>query len=107
MTVYIPGLNETDLKNLIRSLQQLGAGRSNATGIVTLSTNAATTVVIPPQSGIIAPGSQPILTATTAAAAAELASGNMFVSNVSANSFSIAPTNSAAANRTFLYAILG
>lgn len=107
MTVYIPGLNETDLKKIILSLQQLGAGRSNATGTVTLSVNSATTVVTPAQAGMIATGSQPILTSITRDAAAELASGNMFVSNVSVGSFTITHSNNAVADRTFLYAILG
>jgi len=69
MTVYIPGLNETDLKKIILSLQQLGAGRSNATGTVTLAANSATTVVTPAQAGMIATGSQPILTSITRDAA--------------------------------------
>jgi hypothetical protein len=107
MTVYVPGLNETDLKKIILALQQLGAGRSNATGSVTLTVNASATLVTPPQSGIIAVGSQPILTATTPAAAAELASGNLFISNVSKNSFTINHTHSPTTGRTFLYAILG
>ena len=56
---------------------------------------------------MIATGSQPILTSITRDAAAELASGNMFVSNVSVGSFTITHSNNAVADRTFLYAILG
>jgi len=107
MTVYLPSLNETDLKKIITSLQQLGAGRSNATGSVTLATGSASTTVTPAQSGTIAAGSTPILTAVTKDAAAELASGNLFVSAVTAGSFIITHSNNAVADRTFLYAILG
>jgi len=32
MTAYVPSVNETDPKKIILSLQQLAAGRSNATG---------------------------------------------------------------------------
>jgi hypothetical protein len=107
MTAYVPSINETDPKKIILSLQQLAAGRSNATGTVTLATGSATTVVTPTQSGMIAVGSQPIFTPMTAAAAAELASGNMYVSVVAKDTFTITHTNSATAGRTFLYAILG
>lgn len=118
MTAYVPEINETDMKKIVLSLQQLSAGRSNATGTVTLATGAATTVVTPRQSGTIAPASatpsgivlpasQPIFTPLTATAAAELASGNMYVSAVTKDTFTITHTNSATAGRTFAYAILG
>jgi hypothetical protein len=107
MTAYVPSLIEIDLKKIIMAVQQLAAGRSNAVGTVTLATGAATTVVTPTQSGMIAVGSQPIFTPITAAAAAELASGNMYVSTVAKDTFTITHTNSATAGRTFLYAILG
>ncbi len=118
MSAYVPELNETDLKKIILAIQQLSAGRSNATGTVTLTQSVATTVVTPRQAGTIAPASvtpsgltlpasQPIFTALTAAAAAELASGNMYVSSVTKDTFTITHTNSATANRTFAYAILG
>lgn len=107
MTAYVPGVTETDLKKIILAIQQLAGGRSNAVGSVTLNTGSATTIVTPTQSGMIAPGSQPIFTATTAAAAAELASGAMYVSSVAKDTFTITHTNSATTGRTFLYAILG
>ena len=107
MTAYTPGVNETDLKKIILSLQQLAAGRSNAVGTVTLTPNAATTVVAPTQSGMISPNSNVILTATTANAAAELASGAMYVSTVAKDTFTITHTNSATMGRTFMWSILG
>jgi len=33
MTAFVPGLNETDLKKIVLSLQHLAAGRSNVTGL--------------------------------------------------------------------------
>ena len=107
MTAYVPGVTETDPKKIILSLQQLAAGRSNATGTVTLAINSATTVVTPTQAGTIATGSQPILTPITANAGTEFGSGNWYISTVTNGSFTITHTNSATTGRTFLYAILG
>ncbi len=107
MTAYVPGITETDLKKVILAVQQLAAGRSNAVGTVTLATGSATTVVTPKGAGSCAIGSTPILTAMTAAAAAEVAGGNMYVSVVANGSFTITHTNSATTGRAFLYAILG
>lgn len=107
MTVYVPGTTETDLTKIILAIQQIAAGRSNATGTVTLSTGATSTVVTTKQAGVIAVGSTPLLTPNTAAAATEAASGNMYVSAVANGSFTISHTNSATAGRTFLWAILG
>lgn len=107
MTAQIPAIDETDLKKIVLALQQLAAGRSNATGTVTLATGAATTVVTPTQSGMIAPASAVKLTPTTAAAAVEAASGNLYVSSVGKDTFTITHTNSATTGRTFMYAIQG
>ena len=106
MTVYLPGVTETDLKKIVIAIQQLGAGRSNAVGSVTLTTGAATTVVttLP---GLCSTGSTPILTPTTANAAAEVGNGTMYVSSVGLNTFTITHANSATTGRTFLYAIVG
>jgi hypothetical protein len=104
MTAYAPGITETDLKKIILAIQQLAAGRSNAVGSVTLSAGSSTTVVLTPN---CAAGSTPILTPATANAAAELGNGTMFVSAVANGSFTITHANSATADRTFLYGILG
>lgn len=107
MTVFLPSTEEKDLRKIILALQQLGAGRSNATGTVTLATGAATTVVTPTQSGLIAPGSNILLEATTANAAAERASGNLYVSSVGKDTFTITHTNSATTGRTFFWTVSG
>lgn len=106
MVVYVPGINETDPKKQNLSLQQLGAGRSNAVGTVTLATGAATTVVTT-MPGICAPGSVPILIPTTANAATEFGAGSLYISSVGLNTFTITHVNSATTLRTFLYAIVG
>lgn len=104
MTAYVPGITETDLKKIVLSIQQLAAGRSNAVGSVTLATGSATTVVT---TANCAAGSTPILTPTTANAAAEVGNGTIYVSAVANNSFTITHANSATTGRTFLYAIHG
>jgi hypothetical protein len=104
MTAYVPGINETDLKKIVLAIQQLAAGRSNATGSVTLATGSATTTV---PAANCAAGSTPILTAASANAATEVGNGTMFVTMVTNGSFTITHANSATAGRTFLYAILG
>jgi hypothetical protein len=104
MTAYVPGITETDLKKIVLAIQQLAAGRSNAVGTVTLATGSATTVVTDKN---CAAGSVPLLTPTTANAAAEVGNGTIFVSAVTTGSFTIAHANSATSARTFLYAIHG
>lgn len=107
MVAYVPSITETDLKKIVLSLQQLAAGRSNAVGNVTLTTGAATTVVTVTQTGIIASGSKVWIQETTAAAAAEKASGNCFISAVANDTFTITHTNSATAGRTFFWGVQG
>jgi hypothetical protein len=104
MTAYVPGITETDLKKIVLAIQQLAAGRSNAAGMVTLATGAATTVVTDQN---CAAGSTPLLTPATPSAATELGNGTLFVSAVANGSFTIAHANSATTGRTFLYAIHG
>lgn len=106
MSVLLPAITETDLKKINLSIQQLGAGRSNAVGTVTLALNVATTTVNT-IAGLCAPASVPILIPTTANAAVEFGAGTWFISSVGLNTFTITHTNSASPNRTFLYAILG
>ena len=42
---FVPGTTETDLRKVILAIQQLAAGRSNATGSITLTLNQPTTTV--------------------------------------------------------------
>ena len=117
MVAYVPELNEQDLKKVILALQQVAAGRSNATGTVTLST-AATTIVTPTRAGTVAaasitpsgltlPASQVIFTPLTIEASSAVATGGMFISAVAKDTFTITHTVSASTSRTFAYSILG
>lgn len=112
MTVSLPAINETDQKKINLSIQQLGAGRSNAIGTVTLATGSATTTVSVAngaisQSGIVASDSVVILVPTTANAATEFGAGTWYISAVARDSFTITHTNSGTTGRTFAWAILG
>jgi hypothetical protein len=104
MSAYVPGITETDLKKIVLAIQQLAAGRSNAVGMVTLATGAATTVVPDKNCAL---GSTPLLTPITANAAAEVGNGTMYVSAVANGAFTITHANSSTTGRTFLYAIHG
>jgi hypothetical protein len=104
MTVFVPSTTETDLKKIILAIQQLASGRSNSVGAVTLTVGAATTTVADQNFGT---GTVPILVPFSANAATELGNGTMYVSAVSAGSFTITHANSATTGRTFLYALHG
>lgn len=104
MTAYVPGIDETDLKKIILSLQQIAAGRSNAVGSVTLTASATTTTVT---DNNCASGSVPILIPTTAHASAEFGNGTIYVSTIADKSFAITHASNTQTDRTFLYAILG
>lgn len=104
MTAYVPGITETDLKKIVLAVQQLAAGRSNAIGTVTLATGAASTVVFDKNCAV---GSTPLLTPTTATAAAEIGNGTMYIAAVANGSFTISHASSATSARTFLYALHG
>lgn len=106
MTVYVPGLEEKDLKKIITAIQQLSAGRSNAVGVVTLTASASSTTVV---DGNCAAGSVPILIPTTAHAAAEDGNGTRFIpiATITNGSFVIDHANNTQADRTYLYALFG
>jgi hypothetical protein len=99
-----PSPRETNLVRIVRSIQELWEGRSNAVGQFTCAESAASTVVAAMNCG---PNSKIALTPRHANAAAELASGNMYISAVTVGAFTVAHTNAATANRTFDYAISG
>jgi len=106
MTVFVPHITETDQKKQNLSLQQLGAGRSNAVGSVTLTANAATTTVTDMN---CASGSSIHLMPTTANASAEIGAGTIYLATATIlnGSFVITHANNAQVDRTFRYAIHG
>jgi hypothetical protein len=103
MSVYVPSLLGS-LKDAIRAIQQLSAGRSNAVGSVTLKTSVTSTTVSDPN---CAEGTVPILVPTTADAAAALATTFIPVASVANGSFLIEHASAASTDRVFLYALHG
>ncbi len=93
---------EKDPAKFAVAIQQLYAGRSNATGTVTLAAGATSTVVNPPN---CAPQSAVFLFPKTANAAAALAT--TFINSVGKQSFTISHANNAQIDRSFFYVCLG
>ena len=93
---------EKDPAKFAVAIQQLYAGRSNATGTVTLAAGADSTVVNPPN---CAPQSAVFLFPKTANAAAALAT--TFINSVGKQSFTISHANNAQTDRSFFYVCLG
>lgn len=100
--VYLPSTQEKDLAKYALALQQLAAGRSNATGTVTLTASATSTVVTPQN---CAPGSAVFLFPKTANAAAALST--TYVGTVAKQSFTITHASAVSVDRTFFYVALG
>jgi LDH2 family malate/lactate/ureidoglycolate dehydrogenase len=102
MTIGVVSTEERDLRKFAIAIQQLAAGRSNATGTVTLTESATTTAVTDAN---FAAGSTVMLTPTTSNAAAAL--GTTYVSARANGSFTLTHANNSQTDRTFLYAIQG
>jgi hypothetical protein len=102
MSVFLPSTAEQDLAKYALSLQQLAAGRSSATGSVTLAASATTTTV---SAANCAPGSAVFLFPKTANAAAAIAT--TFINSVGKQSFTISHALNAQVDRSFFYVCLG
>ena len=100
----LPTSDDKDLTRTAYAVRQLAQGRSNAVGTVTLTASAASTVV---SFANCASGSVPLLTPTTANAAAEIGNGTMYVSAVANGSFTLTHANNVQTDRTFLFVCLG
>jgi hypothetical protein len=87
--------------NAIRELQQ---GKDNSTGTITLNINVTSTIVTTPLSN---PTNVVFLMPTTAHAAAEVAAGGLYISNVTYGQFTITHANNAQADRTFFWTVRG
>src|SRR5262249_42229429 len=99
-----PSPVESDLYRIARAIRELFEGRRNTTGTVTLTANAASTVVAHINFGA---GSVPHLTPQTANAAAEIGNGTLYVSARANGSVTLAPASNAQADRPFLYSFDG
>lgn len=102
MSVLVPFQNETDLVKIVMAIRQLAEGRSNAVGTLTLTANAASTVVTSVTCGS---GSVILLMPTTANAAAALAT--TYIATVANGSFTVTHANNAQADKTFKYVAIG
>lgn len=89
---------ERSLARIVQAVRYLLQGRDNACGTVTLTANASSTVVSAPN---CAATSEVFLEAKTADAAAERASGNLYISAIANGSFTVAHTDNAVTDRTF------
>lgn len=104
MTVYVPNANEKDLAKFATSLQQLAAGRSNASGSVTLAAGATSTSV---KADNCAAQCAVFLFPKTANGAAALAAGTTYVASVGKQTFTIAHADNAQTDRSFFWVALG
>lgn len=104
MSVVVLNPKETDLAKIVYAINQLAQGRNNAIGSVTLTANAATTTVTSITCGS---GSTVLLFPETTSAATEFGAGTLKVGTVSNGSFVITHVNSATADRTFRWVVLG
>lgn len=105
MSGVYPAQGEKNPTVIVQAIQDLFAGRNNAFGEFTLDVAPATTTVVrSPNSG---PQSIPLLTPLTANAAAEWASGDMYISDRGAGEFTVTHNSSAQNDRTFGYFTAG
>ena len=79
-------------------------GKINATGTVTLTASAATTVVTDERAGF---DSVILLMPTTSNASLEQGNGTIFVSSRGKQTFTITHANNSQADRTYRYIVIG
>lgn len=104
MSGNVPAPNEVDPLRIVRGIRDLFEGRSNCFGTFTLTPDDTTTVVNAPNCGA---GSEIVFSPKTAAAAAEVAVGEMFISDAAQGAFTVTHANDPSADRTFAYRIAG
>jgi hypothetical protein len=93
-----------DPARLANIVNQLAQGRSNAGGRFTCGLSSATTTISDRNVGS---DSKISICPATAAAGAELASGNLYIDTINAGSFVVHHANNATTGRTFMYTIQG
>ena len=98
--MFVPGPGEKDQTKINAFIRELASGRTNATGTVTLTPSATTTVVFAPN---CMADSIPFLSPLTATAAA----AGAWISSVSKGQFTITHTSSVATDKTFGFVCLG
>jgi hypothetical protein len=104
MSGNFPPANEREVGRIVQAIRDLFQGRSNAMGSFTCTLNQATTVVEHANVGL---ESTIHLSPRHANAAAELGAGTIYISAKARGSFTVTHANSATANRTFDFGIIG
>ena len=104
MSGFSVSAQEKDPAAFATAIQELYAGRSNASGSVTLAAGAASTVVAAMN---CAPQAAVFLFPQTANGAAAIPSTFVAPANVRAGSFTINHANNAQTDRTFFYVCIG
>jgi hypothetical protein len=99
-----PSRGERNLQTIVDAIRQLFEGRSNAVGSVTLTANAATTVVAGPNIGL---DSSIFLFPKTSNAAAAVATTFVLAANVVRGQFTISHANNAQTDKSFFWVALG
>ena len=103
MRILPPG--GTPLRQAVEAINQLAEGRSNATGVVTLTANVTSTTYV---SDTINENGQVFLFPKTANAAAALATTYASISrSAGANTVTITHANTASTDRTFAIVVIG
>ena len=92
------------IRKVALAINAILAGRSNATGTLTLTANAGTTTLTDAR---IQPMTCINWMPTTAHASAEIGAGTIYAGTVTAGSAIITHANNAQTNRIFTYSLLG
>lgn len=105
MTIGFPGAYAgSDVRTLATIVNRLNLGKFNCAGRVTLQPNQSGTIVLDSRA---TSDSFIGLSPLTAGAAAELASGTLFVATRANGSFELAHADSPLADRSFAYLVIG
>lgn len=104
MSAPIVQFGEKDLSKYQFAIKQLGEGRTNASGVVTLRASQTTTTVSAPNCGA---GNSVFLFPATANAAAIVAATYVLASNVTKGQFIITHTSNSNTDKTFYWVALG
>lgn len=104
MSAPVVGTFEKDLTKYAAAIKELGQGRTNAAGTITLRASQTTTTVPAPNCG---EGNAVFLFPATANAAAIVASTYVLASNVTPGQFIVTHPSNVNADKTFYWVAFG
>lgn len=104
MSAPVVATFEKDITKITSAIRELGQGRTNAAGSVTLRASQTTTTVSAPNCGA---GSAVFLFPATSNAAAVVASTYVLSSNVTRGQFIVTHPSDSNADKTFYWVALG